>query len=107
MRSTLCFEEPQRLLKRRVCIAVQQDIAKLSEIERSTLEQMRLGLSNKAVARKLGKSVKAIERHRKAWCTNWAALRPWKCCKVQVCPLHTCTPSAAPRTVVRKADTSA
>ena len=31
-----CFEDAQRLLKRRLCIAVQQDIAKLSEIERST-----------------------------------------------------------------------
>ena len=65
-----CFEDAQRLLKRRLCIAVQQDIAKLSEIERLTLEQMRLGLSNKAVARKLGKSVKAIERHRQSMARN-------------------------------------
>ena len=32
-----CFEDTQRVLKRRLCLAVQQDIAELSEIERSTV----------------------------------------------------------------------
>src|SRR6516164_4038121 len=59
-----CFEDAQRTLKRQLCLAIQEEIAKLSEVERSTLEQMQLGLSNKAIARKLSKSVKAIERHR-------------------------------------------
>ena len=59
-----CFEDAQRTVKRQLCLAIQEEIAKLSEVERSTLEQMQLGLSNKAIARKLSKSVKAIERHR-------------------------------------------
>jgi len=88
-----CFEDAQRLLKRRLCIAVQQDIAKLSEIERSTLEQMRLGLSNKAIARKLGKSVKAIERHRQSMVHKLGCASAMEVLqKVQVCPLHSHTP---------------
>ena len=88
-----CFEDTQRVLKRRLCLAVQQDIAKLSEIERSTLEQMRLGLSNKAIARKLGKSVKAIERHRqcmvhKLGCASAIEVLQ----KIQACPLHSYSP---------------
>ena len=45
-----CFEDAQRTLKRQLCLAIQAEIAKLSEVERATLEQMRLGLSNKAIA---------------------------------------------------------
>ena len=104
-----CFEDTQRVLKRRLCLAVQQDIAKLSEIERSTLEQMRLGLSNKAIARKLGKSVKAIERHRQCMVHKLGCASAIEV--LQKDPrLARCTVtarSAAPRTVVRKADTSA
>jgi len=88
-----CFEDTQRVLKRRLCLAVQQDIAKLSEIERSTLEQMRLGLSNKAIARKLGKSVKAIERHRQCMVHKLGCASAMEVLqKVQACPLHSYSP---------------
>src|SRR6516225_1702066 len=51
-----CFEDAQPTLKRQLCLAIQEEIAKLSEVERSTLEQMQLGLSNKAIPRKLSRA---------------------------------------------------
>ena len=90
-----CFEDTQRISKRRLCLAVQEDIAKLSEIERATLEQMRLGLSNKAIARKLAKSVKAIERHRQSVVRKLGCASAMEALqKVQACPLHSCSPFA-------------
>jgi FixJ family two-component response regulator len=89
----LCFEDAHKVLKRRLCFGVQVQIAKLTEIERATLEQMRLGHSNKTIARNLSKSVKAIERYRqnvvsKLECASAVeALQ-----KVQVCPLHDQSP---------------
>ena len=54
---------------------------------------MRLGLSNKAVARKLGKSVKAIERHRQSMVHKLGCASAMEVLqKVQVCPLHSHTP---------------
>jgi len=97
-----CFEDMQRVLKRGLCLAVQQDIAKLTEIERATLEQMRLGLSNKAIARKLGKSVKAIERQRQSVVHKLGCACAVEALqKVQVCPLYdhsplTCTNESCP-----------
>jgi two-component system, LuxR family, response regulator FixJ len=89
----LCFEDAHKVLKRRLCFGVQVQIAKLSEIERATLEQMRLGHSNKTIARNLSKSVKAIERYRqnvvsKLECTSAVEAL----LKVQVCPLHDQSP---------------
>ncbi len=90
-----CFEDTQRLHKRRLCLAVQKDIASLTEVERTTLDQMRLGLSNKAIARNLAKSVKAIERYRqnvvrKLDCTSAMEVLQ----KVLACPLHSYSPLA-------------
>lgn len=90
-----CFEDTQRLLKRQHCLAIQDDIGKLTEIERATLAQMQLGLSNKAIARNLAKSVKAIERHRqnvvhKLGCASAIEVLQ----KVQACPLHSYSPLA-------------
>lgn len=88
-----CFNDARRLSKQRLCSAVQEDLAALSDIERATLEQMRLGHSNKAIARDLHKSVKAIERYRqnivhKLHCQSAVeALQ-----KVQICPLHEYSP---------------
>ena len=88
-----CFEDTQRVLKRRLCLAVQQDIAKLTELERATLEQMRLGLSNKAVARHLGKSVKAVERHRQSVVRKLGCASAMEVLqKAQICPLHSHSP---------------
>lgn len=90
-----CFEDTQQVLKRRLCLAVQQDIAKLSECERATLEEMRLGLSNKAIARKLKKSVKAIERYRQSMVHKLGCASAMEVVqKVQACPLHSYSPFA-------------
>ena len=90
-----CFEDTQRILKRQLCLAIQKDIATLTGIERSTLEQMRLGLSNKAIARNLGKSVKAIERHRQSVVHKLTCVSAMEALqKVQVCPLHSYSPLA-------------
>src|SRR5215471_54616 len=93
-----CFEDTQRTLKRRQCLAIQHDIAKLSEVERSTLEQMQLGLSNKAIARKLSKSVKAIERHRQNVVRKLGCISAMEVVqKVQACPFHSYSPLACLR----------
>ena len=90
-----CFEDTQRILKRRLCLAIQENIAKLSDVERSTLEQMRLGLSNKAIARKLSKSVKAIERHRQSVVRKLGCASAMEVLqKVQACPLYGYSPFA-------------
>lgn len=88
-----CFEDQQWVQKRRTCEAIQKRLALLSDSERAVLDQMRLGLSNKAMARNLSRSVKAIERQRqnvvhKLDCVS-AIDAIWK---VQVCPLQTSTP---------------
>jgi len=88
-----CFEDSRWHVKQRLCSAVQDDLATLSEIERATLQQIALGHSNKVIARNLEKSVKAIERYRqtivhKLGCNSVieALLR------VQTCPLHELSP---------------
>lgn len=88
-----CFEDQQWVQKRRTCEAIQKRLSLLTESERAVLDQMRLGLSNKAMARNLSRSVKAIERQRqnvihKLDCVC-AIDAIWK---VQVCPLQTSTP---------------
>ena len=90
-----CFADAQRVRKRQLCLAVQADIAKLSDVERATLDQMVLGCSNKAIARNLSKSVKAIERNRQN------VVRKLQCAsaieavqRVQMCPLQNCSPLA-------------
>src|SRR5215467_15530738 len=90
-----CFEDAQRTVKRQLCLAIQEEIAKLSEVERSTLEQMQLGLSNKAIARKLSKSVKAIERHRQNVVRKLGCISAMEALqKVQACPLQSHSPLA-------------
>src|SRR5215467_3055154 len=90
-----CFEDAQRTVKRQLCLAIQDEIAKLSEVERSTLEQMQLGLSNKAIARKLSKSVKAIERHRQNVVRKLGCISAMEALqKVQACPLQSHSPLA-------------
>src|SRR6516162_2437650 len=90
-----CFEDAQRTLKRQLCLAIQEEIAKLSEVERSTLEQMQLGLSNKAIARKLSRSVKAIERHRQNVVRKLGCISAMEALqKVQACPLQSHSPLA-------------
>ncbi len=93
-----CFEDQQWVLKRRSCEAIQKNIARLTETERAVLEQLRLGLSNKAIARNLSKSIKAVERQRqnvvrKIDCNcTMEALQ-----KVQSCPLKTAIPLTCSR----------
>ena len=90
-----CFEDAQRTVKRQLCLAIQEEIAKLSEVERSTLEQMQLGLSNKGIARKLSKSVKAIERHRQNVVRKLGCISATEALqKVQACPLQSHSPLA-------------
>src|SRR5262249_49824787 len=90
-----CFEDAQRTLKRQLCLAVQEEIARLSDVERATLEQMQLGLSNKAIARKLTKSVKAIERHRQNVVRKLGCISAIEVLqKVQTCPMKCCSPLA-------------
>jgi FixJ family two-component response regulator len=93
-----CFEDQQWVLKRRSCEAVQKMIGKLTETERTVLDQLRLGLSNKAMARNLSKSIKAIERQRqnvvrKLDCNSAMEVTQ----KVQACPLRIVTPLTCPR----------
>ncbi|MGC9953339.1 MAG: response regulator [Rhizomicrobium sp.] len=93
-----CFEDDQWVLKRRSCEAIQKKIARLTETERAVLDQLRLGLSNKAMARNLSKSVKAIERQRQ----NVVHKLDCKCAmevmqKVQACPLQVAMPLTCSR----------
>jgi two-component system response regulator FixJ len=88
-----CFEDQQWVLKRRNCEAIQAKIARLTETERTVLDQLRLGLSNKAIARNLSKSLKAIERQRQ----NVVRKLDCHCAmeamqKVQACPLQAAMP---------------
>lgn len=88
-----CFADARRLLKRRLCSAVKEDLATLNDIERATLEQMRLGHSNKAIARNLSKSVKAIERYRQNVVHKLhskSAIEALQ--RVQTCPLQESSP---------------
>jgi len=88
-----CFEDARRLQKSRLCSAVQEDLATLSEIERATLEQMRLGHSNKAIARNLSKSVKAIERYRQNVVHKLHSKSVIEALqRVQICPLQEHSP---------------
>jgi len=93
-----CFEDHQWVLKRRSCEAIQKKIAKLSETERAVLDQLRLGLSNKAIARNLSRSIKAIERQRQ----NVVHKLDCSCAmevmqKVQACPLQAAMPLTCSR----------
>ena len=93
-----CFEDHQWVLKRRSCEAIQKTIARLTETERAVLDQLMRGLSNKAIARNLSKSVKAIERQRqnvvhKLDCNSVVEVLH----KVQACPLQTAMPLACSR----------
>jgi len=88
-----CFEDQQWVLKRRGCEAIQKNIARLTDTERAVLDQLRLGLSNKAIARNLSKSLKAIERQRQ----NVVRKLDCRCSmevmqKVQACPLQAAMP---------------
>lgn len=93
-----CFEDQQYVLKRRNCEAIQTKIARLTETERAVLDQLRLGLSNKAMARNLSKSIKAIERQRQ----NVVRKLDCSCAmevvqKVQACPLRAAMPLTCSR----------
>jgi FixJ family two-component response regulator len=93
-----CFEDHQWVQKRRSCEAIQKTIARLTEIERAVLDQLRQGLSNKAIARNLSKSVKAVERQRqnvvhKLDCSSVMEVLH----KVQACPMQTAMPLACSR----------
>lgn len=93
-----CFEDQQWVLKRRGCEAIQKKIARLTETERAVLDQLRLGLSNKAMARNLSKSIKAIERQRQ----NVVRKLDCSCAmevvqKVQACPLRAAMPLTCSR----------
>lgn len=93
-----CFEDQQWVLKRRGCEAIQTKIARLTETERAVLDQLRLGLSNKAMARNLSKSIKAIERQRQ----NVVRKLDCSCAmevvqKVQACPLRAAMPLTCSR----------
>ena len=88
-----CFEDDQWVLKRRSCEAVQKKIARLTETERAVLGQMRLGLSNKAIARTLSKSIKAVERQRQNVVHKLDCISAMEVLqKVQTCPMHNHTP---------------
>lgn len=93
-----CFEDHQWVLKRNRCSLVQAQLARLTEAEREVLNQMRLGYSNKVIARNLSKSVKAIERQRQN------LIRKLDCSsaveailKVQTCALHDQSPMTCSR----------
>ncbi|SJZ58977.1 two component transcriptional regulator, LuxR family [Enhydrobacter aerosaccus] len=92
-----CFEDQQRVLKQARCTLVQSKLARLTDTEREVLAQMRLGHSNKMIARNLSKSVKAVERQRqnvvrKLDCTSAmeAVLT------VHMCPIHEQSPLNCP-----------
>ena len=94
-----CFEDHQWVAKRRSCDLTQKRLARLTETEREVLGQMRLGQSNKAIARHLTKSVKAVERQRQN------VVRKLDCAsameviqRVQTCPLHGHSPLTCPQT---------
>lgn len=88
-----CFEDSQRVRKRQLCLAVQANVAKLNDVERTTLEQMRLGLANKAIARNMSKSVKAIEHNRQSIVHKLQCASVIEALQtVQTCPLHSITP---------------
>ena len=100
-----CFEDHQWVLKRRSCEAVQRKIARLTETERAVLGQMRLGLSNKAIARNLSKSTKAIERQRQNVVHKLDCISAMEVLqKVQTCPMQshtplTCSPNKCPASI--------
>ncbi len=88
-----CFEDQQWVLKRRSCETVQRKIAQLTETERAVLGQMKLGLSSKAIARNLSKSVKAIERQRQNIVHKLDCISAMEVLqKVQTCPMQAHTP---------------
>jgi FixJ family two-component response regulator len=93
-----CFEDHQWVLKRRSCEAIQRKIALLTEAERAVLGQMRLGLSNKAIARNLSKSIKAIERQRQNVVHKLDCISAMEVLqKVQTCPMQAHTPLTCSR----------
>ncbi|SJZ40662.1 Two-component response regulator, FixJ family, consists of REC and HTH domains [Enhydrobacter aerosaccus] len=88
-----CFEDQQRVLQQARCALIQAKLARLTETEREVLAQMKLGYSNKVIARNLSKTIKAVERQRqnvvrKLDCTSAmeAVL------KVHMCPAHEPSP---------------
>ena len=88
-----CFEDHERVHKRRSCEAVQKQIARLTENERAVLGQMSLGLSNKAIARNLGKSIKAIEGQRQNLVRKLDCISAMEVVqKVQTCPMQSHSP---------------
>jgi FixJ family two-component response regulator len=93
-----CFEDQQWVAKRRSCQMIQDKVARLTEAEREVLGQMRLGHSNKEIARHLSKTLKAIERQRqnvvrKLDCKSAMEVIQ----RVQTCPLHDQSPLTCAR----------
>ncbi len=88
-----CFEDHEWVVKRGKCEAIQKKIARLTENERAVLGQMRLGLSNKAIARNLSKSIKAIEGQRQNIVHKLDCISAMEVLqKVQTCPMQRHTP---------------
>jgi two-component system, LuxR family, response regulator FixJ len=93
-----CFEDQCWVLKRCSCEAIQQKIDLLTDTERIVLDQMRQGHSNKAIARTLAKSIKAIERQRQNIVHKLDCISAMDVIrKVQTCPMQAHSPLACPR----------
>jgi two-component system, LuxR family, response regulator FixJ len=94
-----CFEDQQWVTRRRSCQIIQDKLARLTDAEREVLGQMRLGHSNKAIARNLSKSLKAIERQRQNIVRKLDCMSAMEVLqKVQTCPLHDQSPLTCART---------
>lgn len=91
----VCYADREVTVRTQACQEIQKAIRQLSVSEREVLELMKSGLSNKVIAARLSKSVKAVERNRqtllvKLKCSNAqeALLRVFRC------PLVVCSPLA-------------
>jgi FixJ family two-component response regulator len=62
----VCYADRNYAANQQLCLEVQKTIASLTAREREVLDLMLKGLPNKAIARDLDKSVKAVERNRQS-----------------------------------------
>ncbi|NQV93755.1 MAG: response regulator transcription factor [Sphingomonadales bacterium] len=89
----LCFADRDHVAKLQVCRETQKTISGLSEPERQVLDLMLQGLPNKAIARDLDKSVKAVERNRQNLLAKFAAKTTQEALlRVSRCPMDKVSP---------------
>lgn len=89
----LCFADREFAAKRQACRAIQDTLRSLSGAEQETLALMLRGLTSKAIANDLGKSIKSVERHRKTLMGKLGVATGIEVIlKVSACPLNLNTP---------------